>query len=590
MLCCLSASAQRSKMTSFVQKYAEEGAALSAEQAKARSTASSLQSTDSQSAAYDSIPKLLVLVRCSDTSLLAQYGCSVMCNWNDIYAVNVPITKLDNVAALPEVERIEANEPSKLCNNISAKVTHAYDGWAATFGNTTGFTGEGVIMGIVDCGFDFTNPTFRTADNKNTRIKRVWDMLDTTSNGSTVTATSGFSDTYDKYHFAYPTDATYPGRQYTTSEEITTKTRSLDADSICHATHVLGTAAGNGVPSIKDAGAGKYKGMAPEAEIVAVANATLDNQAYWKNNTALNRYSNTYDLLAFKYIFDYADSQKKPCVLNVSQGWVAKDQTSNETGKTSYQLQTEIVQSMLGPGHILCAAAGNSEDSAKNQTNTICFPACIDGVIGVGNVYYGSYNGEYRAYQISNYTGKKTGEIVSSSGRGPAPLTGTLKPDVVAPGMCIMSALDHYFSGKVTVYKEYVYTYNGVQYKWANMNGTSMATPVVSGIVAQWLQLCPTLTPEQVLDVIKNTSTQDQEGVEYPNNSYGYGCINALEGLKYIAKVYTGIETVSADGTAEGTDGAPQYYDLLGRKVSESQAHGGIFLVRQGTRTVKVAR
>ena len=593
MLCYLTASAQRSKMTSFVQKFAEQGAALSAEQAKTRSTANSLQSSDNQSAAYDSIPKLLVLVRCSDTSLLAQYGCNVMCNWNDIYAVNVPITELDNVAALPEVERIEANAPYELSNNISAKVTHAYDGWTATVGNTTGFTGKGVILGIVDCGFDFTHPTFKTADLSATRIKRIWDILDTSSNGKEVVASSDFSNIYNNHGYYYPsqlkTGVTYCGRQYTTADEIASKTRSYDADVIDHATHVLGTAAGNGVPQISAAGAGKYAGMAPDAEIVAVSNATTSNETYWKTNTTLANYSNIYDLVGFKYIFDYADSQKKPCVLNLSQGVIAKDMIKETNGEAMYKLEAEVIQSMLGAGHILCAAAGNSETTTN--TNTICFPACIDGVIAVGNAYYGSYNGKNRAYIKIDYTGTKTGEIASSSGRGPAPITGTIKPDVVAPGTCIISSLNHYYKSSVNgLAPDGNFTYNGAEYKWIVMNGTSMATPAVSGIVAQWLQLCPTLTPAQVLDVIKHTSTQDQEGVTYPNNTYGYGCINALKGLEYIAKVYTGIETVSADGTAEGTDGAPQYYDLLGRKVSESQAHGGIFLVRQGTQTVKVAR
>lgn len=594
MLCSLTASAQRSKMTSFVQKFAEQGAALSAEQAKTRSKASSLQSSDNQSAAYDSIPKLLVLVRCSDTSLLTQYGCNVMCNWNDIYAVNVPITELDNVAALPEVERIEANEPKKLSNNITSKTTQAAEGWTTTIGTTTGFTGKGVILGIVDCGFDFTHPTFRTADLSDTRVKCIWDILDDSkNNGSPVVATSDFSETFKNHNFSYPSTmksgTTYAGRQYTTAAQVATKLKSRDSDIINHATHVLGIAAGNGVPSLSAAGAGKYAGMAPEAEIVAVSNLTTDNTDYWKTNSTLSNNSGIYDLVAYKYIFDYADSQKKPCVLNLSQGVTAKDMIKETNGEAMYKLEAEVIQSMLGAGHILCAAAGNSETTTN--TNTIYFPACIDGVIAVGNVYYGSYNGESRAYIKKNYTGTMTGEIASSSSCGPAPITGTIKPDVVAPGTCIISALDHFYtSSQIDPAPDGNFTYNGVEYKWIVKNGTSMAAPVVSGIVAQWLQLCPTLTPEQVLDVIKNTSTQDQEGVTYPNNTYGYGCINALKGLEYIAKVYTGIETVSAEGTAEGTDGAPQYYDLLGRKVSESQAHGGIFLVRQGSQTVKVAR
>ena len=587
MLCCLSASAQRSKMTSFVQKYAAQGAELAAEQAKASSGANSLQSDDS-SAKYDSIPKLLVLLRCSDYNVLAPYNCAVLCAWDDIYAVNVPITELDNIAALPEVERIEANEAYSLANDKTATRTKASDAWTTAIGNKTGFTGKGVIVGVVDCGFDYTNPTFMNADRTDTRIKRVWDML-ATSGGNTITADSFIENHLKDNNFIVPdyfkTGATYAGRLYTTSSEIKGLGGSTDSKAILHGTHVMGTAAGNGVPGISDAGNGKYKGMAPDADIVVVANCTTDNQTYWKNNDGLSKYSDIYNLVAYKYIYDYADSQKKPCVINLSQSLIAKSMVgTTKTDTLSYKLEVEAIQKMVGAGHIFCAAAGNNETS-KN-TNTIAFPACVDGVIGVGNAYYG----DGRAYYIGGYN--QTGEIFASSGRGPAPITGTIKPDVVAPGVCVVSAYNHYYnmSGRLDFIPNADYSYNNTTYRWLSLTGTSMSTPAVTGIVAQWLQLCPTLTPEQVLDVIKNTSVQDQAGVTYPNNTYGYGCIDALAGLKYIASTYTGIESVSADATVAGSDETPQYYDLLGRKVSESQAHGGIFLVRQGSKTIKVAR
>jgi len=64
------------------------------------------------------------------------------------------------------------------------------------------------------------------------------------------------------------------------------------------------------------------------------------------------------------------------------------------------------------------------------------------------------------------------------------------------------------------------------------MSGTSMATPMTSGVVALVLQANKTLTPAQVKTVLQKTAKQP--GSSVPNNDYGYGRVDAKAALEYV--------------------------------------------------------
>ena len=198
-------------------------------------------------------------------------------------------------------------------NDRTAKwvnIEQVKDGTGA--GLTQAYTGKGVILGIVDIGFDLTHPTFYAADGKTYRIKRFVE------NGKTD----------DTNGHAIPL-----GREYRTEEEILGVQHSADYATSQHGTHVLGIAAGSGYGT-------PYQGMAPETEICAVA---IDRET---------DYMKDFESPEFKYIFDYADSLGKPCVINYSAG----------TGfdPVNFYKAEQAMKKMLGPGHILVAGAGNS--------------------------------------------------------------------------------------------------------------------------------------------------------------------------------------------------------------------------------------
>jgi hypothetical protein len=65
-----------------------------------------------------------------------------------------------------------------------------------------------------------------------------------------------------------------------------------------------------------------------------------------------------------------------------------------------------------------------------------------------------------------------------------------------------------------------------------------MATPVVSGVLALWLEAYNELTPAQAKEVMKKTSKKDRytDYAEWSDNA-GYGKLDAYEGLKEVLKL-----------------------------------------------------
>lgn len=58
-----------------------------------------------------------------------------------------------------------------------------------------------------------------------------------------------------------------------------------------------------------------------------------------------------------------------------------------------------------------------------------------------------------------------------------------------------------------------------------------MSAPAVGGAIALWLQACPTLSPNDVLKLLNETSIHPDVTLAYPNCDYGYGQIDVYAGL-----------------------------------------------------------
>ena len=266
--------------------------------------------------------EIVALVKCNDDRVLRQEGCRIWRSWDNIHATSIPLGRLSALSGRSEVQRIEAGRPCQICVDTTASILNVKDVWNGT-SPVPALTGKGVVMGIEDIGFDLTHPTFYSRDLRDYRIKAFWDMLD--------------PDTLDSELCV--------GRDYKGKDALLRKAHATDGLKQTHGVHTAGCAAGSGYDS-------PYRGMAPEAELCLVANAVASDKEFIAEEDEY-KYTTATDVLGFQYIFDYAQSVGKPCVISFSEG-------AHEDLYGDAQLLYEVLEKMTGPGRIIVASAGNS--------------------------------------------------------------------------------------------------------------------------------------------------------------------------------------------------------------------------------------
>lgn len=262
---------------------------------------------------------VFVRVEGDATELFSENNCRELARFDDIYIVSVPIRNLNALSMQESVLRIEAGAPCELHTDTTALVTHAQPVYTGTQ-LPQAYTGRGVVVGIQDVGFDLTHPTFYSSDLSDYRIRRLWDMLSVEN-------------------------TMYVGAEYTTQQQLLDYAHGRDGLIMAHGTHTAGIAAGSGYDT-------NYRGLAWESDLCLVANAVVQDTVFVDENDYY-KYTSATDALGFKYIFDYAASVGKPCVISFSEG-------SPEYLDEDTQLYYEVLEKMTGPGRIIVSSAGNN--------------------------------------------------------------------------------------------------------------------------------------------------------------------------------------------------------------------------------------
>ena len=595
-------------------------------------------------AGQPAVRSLLKVSTKSVESQLIDLGVRIDRKVEDIWSVTVPLAVLSELERLEKVVWVEVDTPVKKRLDAAGKDVllnrvHLGEGLPRAY------MGDGVLIGIVDGGFDYTHPVFKSQGGS-LRIHSIWDQSD-------------FSGS--------PPDGFAYGSLLTTEADILNKEHDMPEglEYATHGTHVAGIAAGRAADAET-----RFGGMAPGAELIFV---TLSGGP-------------TDIMDAVDYIFETAEAAGKPAVINMSLG-------SHLGPHDGSSLLDQYFDKKAGAGKIMVGSAGNEGDSDLHLTHLFSGDTIatapellfdeysdtdqgvvelwgsvdgsfeisvglfddIEGVLVYESDYFSSdlndyfedegvsdeggsiavsggavrrnpnngkpniqveisngtdydavlivtaasgsvhlwnatetpftdlgYSGpllagdnDYSVGEIGGtskslitvgaYTTKtqfdavdgKTyipdqtaglGELAPFSSRGPS-VDGRIKPDITAPGNIVTSAI----SSKAFTDEAEMEAFIDLKWPMVPWPGTSMASPMVAGIIALMLEANPALTRDQIMDIFSLAARSDAHTGAIPaggSNQWGLGKIDALAAVQEVL----GISDVKNEGTLEVTD------------------------------------
>jgi minor extracellular serine protease Vpr len=239
----------------------------------------------------------------------AQHGILVESQFGEVLTALIPLAAFDALAKgqVPGVLRVSGDRPLQAAMD-SSRVDTRLDSVQSGTGLPNSYTGQGVIVGIIDVGFDYTHPVFRDETTNALKISRAWNHRDATGPA--------------------PSGRRY-GTEYVGAEAILA--RQHDQTNEWHGTHVASIATASTVPGLP-----QYRGFAPAAEVVLVTTTFRENSI----------------LDGIDYIFKYAASVGKPVVINIS----IASRIGPRDGTSAFD---RAIDSAIGPGKLVIGAMGN---------------------------------------------------------------------------------------------------------------------------------------------------------------------------------------------------------------------------------------
>ncbi|WP_028785405.1 S8 family serine peptidase [Terracoccus sp. 273MFTsu3.1] len=376
-----------------------------------------------------------------------------------VVAAGLPV-QIDAVRSVPGVTYVEGNQPIDMFLSTSNTATRGSEARATLTGaNGKALDGSGVSVAVIDSGVDPTHPFLQNADGTSAVVKNLKMVCDPL-----------------ELLPCQPVDA-----------------GSLNTDLLAaggHGMHVSGIVAGRDV-TLSDGT--RMHGAAPGASIVSLSTGAV--LLIVGADSALN------------WVLEH---HAAPCGAGVPASTCPPIKvTSNSYGPTGggefdpNSATVKLQRALVSEGVVSVWANGNDGgDGSANLSN----PPGQDPTGGIISV--ASYNDQD--------TGTRNGTVSDFSSRGRSGQFASY-PDISAPGEGITSSCRIYLPICTTGGDP---RDNG---DYNTISGTSMATPHISGIVAQLFQANPSATPAQVEAVIKATAWKYADGAAYVSDPAGNG-------------------------------------------------------------------
>ena len=434
----------------------------------------------------------------------------------------------------------------------------------------TGKTGRNVIIGVIDTGIDWCHPAFIKPDGSS---KILYFYEPSTDTEYTKTQIEQFinqgrcNEDYDGHGTHVSGIASYIAKD---ADLIVVRTNLDDTDIILGLEYLKRKKDALNRPMVVNMSIGGHFGPHDGTSILerAIAQnsgrgfvvvAAAGNEGHRKIHAKLNSISSTTSVGINSSTGDLIDGWYKNGTLKVelcdaSNNCISADPESYAIGNLSGGClvaidNTETSSPLNGDGEFIvyfeCTGSltlkltpvsgapsvdlylaynfGNSEftnffleDGLGGYLGTVGMPGTSPHVITVG-----ALTSRFSTTTSRSFT--DLGKIAYFSSRGPT-RDGRIKPDVVAPGYFVLGPLAG-TTGYIT------------------KAGTSMATPVVAGLVALILEDNSNLTVDEVRNILTSQALSDDFTGTLPNNIYGYG------------KAFLGsIPSSGGDGGSGGSD------------------------------------
>ncbi len=344
-----------------------------------------------------------------------------------------------------------------------------------------GYEGQDVVIGGADTGVEWIHSTISQQYRGNLGDTVIHDY-----------------NWYDAIHEISPlhNDTTNDASLNPCGLEV-----NYPCDDNNHGTHTVGTMVGRDTAN--------QIGVAPGAKWIACRNM---ERGWGSPSTYLECFE--WFLAPTDLAGENPDPGAAPDVINNS--WRCPEiEGCNES---NFGLIQDAIRALKQAGIFVVVSAGNEGPSCFSIDSP---PAIFDESFSVGA-------------HASNDT------IAAFSSRGPIPADTLLqvKPDIVAPGVSVRSAIRNQ--------------------GFARFSGTSMAGPHVAGTVALMISANPQLRGQvdAITDILINTAIPvtnrqdcgDTGGSAVPNNTYGYGLLDALGAVEAALSF-----TVSTDKARAGS-------------------------------------